>query len=160
MAVDWWLCIYSDTIAKTRLKLLWMAHWCQIWGDGPQEVEVCRSRLIGCSFSLMLSWFPVNSAAASAFTLIVYIHKHTPSSQFHAAYQENNPMLDVLFAQILALGHIPPCSSELFLEKARRWEERRGGGGRRRWRVQCWISARTVWPRWVYPKCLWTQGYI
>lgn len=29
---------------------------------------------------------------------------------------------------------------------------------RGRWRAQCWISAHTVWPRWVYPKCLWTQG--
>lgn len=30
-----------------------------------------------------------------------------------------------------------------------------GGGGQK---VQCWITARTVWPCWVYPKCLWTQG--
>lgn len=53
----------------------------------------------------------------------VYIRTRTQIFSSHSFIQWNKLTLDVSFPQILALGQITPCLSELFLEK------HSGGGG-------------------------------
>lgn len=114
----------AETLKATRTEISFAGQCYQtvLWGSGVRKKEDASwlSRRIELNGFLESG----NDSGSSCYYFVcVYMSwqrcKHF-LAQFHAAYQWKN----VSFAHILALGQIPLCLSELFLEK-----DSRGGGG-------------------------------
>lgn len=107
---------------RTEISLVVQCYQAVLRGlSGVMEKRKDVSCLIGYrelwAGNQEMTQFLVNTSSSAIILVCVHTsarrHKYFPLA---VLYQWNNLMLDALFAHILALGHIPLCSSELFLE--------------------------------------------
>lgn len=141
---QWHSLLYQDVSqVPFRKEISLVVHCCQtvLWGLMvlEKEEDVSRCGLIGCkdmSFSLMvfynqeITWFPVNTDRL-IWHYFVCLHMRAWAHRLSVEQSDAGCLCSLTFWLWSVV--------ELFLEE--RW-------GRRR--VQCWITACTIWPYWVF----------